>query len=68
MKKHLLTLFGTTFLIPIQVFAHGGHGTGFIVGLTHPIFGLDHLMAIIGAGLLGYSLLKERQWGFLFES
>lgn len=62
MKKYLFILLGIIFLIPTHVFAHGGHGTGFIAGLTHPIFGLDHLVAIIGAGLLGYSLLKERPW------
>ena len=40
----------------ISMFAHGSHGSGFIAGFTHPIFGLDHLLAIMTLGLLIASL------------
>lgn len=35
------------------LFAHPGHGTGFVAGVEHPVFGLDHLLAMIAVGLLG---------------
>ena len=43
-------------LIPSYVFAHGGHGSGVVEGFTHPIFGLDHFIAIFGTGFLAYLL------------
>ncbi|MBO6835191.1 MAG: HupE/UreJ family protein [Alphaproteobacteria bacterium] len=33
-----------------------GHGGGFISGLTHPIFGLDHVIAMVAVGLWGVFL------------
>ena len=33
-------------------FAHPGHATaGFFAGLLHPLLGIDHLLALVGAGL-----------------
>ncbi|MEM8907721.1 MAG: HupE/UreJ family protein [Bacteroidota bacterium] len=61
MKKLLFT-FGILSFSPQLLLAHGGHGTGFVAGLTHPIFGLDHLIAIVGASVLGYALLTQKQW------
>lgn len=62
MKKYLFTFLIVVIFFPLQTFAHGGHGTGFMAGITHPIFGLDHLVAIIAFGLAAYFLLKERKW------
>ncbi len=62
MKKYLVILSGLVVLIPLQAIAHGGHGTGFMAGLTHPVFGVDHAVAIIGAGVLGFTMLREKQW------
>ena len=56
----LLLLF--IFLLPLPVFAHGGHGTGFMAGLTHPIFGIDHLVAIFAIAIFGATSLKEKNW------
>jgi len=50
-------------LLPLSLFAHGGHGSGFMAGFTHPIFGLDHNIALIGTGILGY-LLDQKRWYF----
>lgn len=48
-------------VIPVFLFAHGGHGNGVVEGFTHPIFGADHLVAIVGTGILGY-LLDSNKW------
>lgn len=40
-------------LISPAAFAHAGHGeTGFMEGASHPIHGLDHLLAMVSVGLL----------------
>ena len=59
--KRTFTLTIITFLIPMLVFAHGSHGSGFMAGFTHPIFGLDHNLAILGIGTLSY-LLDTKKW------
>ena len=48
-------LFGTLIavLIPQVAGAHGSAGgTGFLSGLNHPVFGYDHLLAMVTVGLL----------------
>ena len=60
MKKTIAFLL---LLMPISLFAHGGHGSGFMAGFTHPIFGIDHNVALIGTGILGY-LLDQKRWYF----
>lgn len=51
-------------LFPLAVMAHGTHGTGVLSGFTHPILGLDHAIAILALGILGY-LLKPGRWYLL---
>jgi len=58
MKKYLSLLL---LLLPTIAFAHGVHGSGFMAGFTHPIFGIDHNVVLLGAGFLGY-LLNQKQW------
>ncbi len=60
MKKSTLTLFSLA--LPLVSFAHGGHGTGFMAGLTHPIFGLDHLLAIFTIGVIAYQYKGLNRW------
>jgi len=36
--------------------AHTGGGESFLAGLTHPLFGLDHLLAMVTVGLLAVRL------------
>lgn len=40
-------------LAPLPVLAHPGHddGSGFLSGLSHPVFGPDHLLAMVAVGL-----------------
>ena len=45
---------------PLLTYAHGGHGSGIVSGFTHPIFGVDHLVAILGAGFMGYVINPSR--------
>jgi len=47
-------------LIPSIVFAHGSHGSGIMAGFTHPILGIDHAVAILGAGFLSYLIDKSK--------
>jgi len=52
MKKILLT--AALLLMPTAAFAHPSithHVDGFLAGLSHPLTGLDHLMAMLSVGL-----------------
>lgn len=50
-------------LIPVSVFAHTPHGSlGFSSGLTHPLFGLDHLLAMLSVGILGVQMGGRAIW------
>jgi urease accessory protein len=40
---------------------HNEHGS-FLAGLTHPVFGLDHVLAMIGVGLWGATLGDLARW------
>ena len=48
MKKAIIPLL-FILTIPI-VLAHEAHGGGLINGILHPIFGPDHLLAMISVG------------------
>lgn len=50
-------------LSPFVQLAHGAHGNGVLSGFTHPILGLDHAIAILATGTLGY-LLNPPKWFF----
>jgi urease accessory protein len=43
--------------------AHTGEGTGgFVSGLAHPVFGLDHVVAMVAVGLWGVFLRAPAIW------
>ncbi|MDB5326188.1 MAG: HupE / UreJ protein [Phycisphaerales bacterium] len=43
--------------------AHPGHGAqGFASGVSHPVTGLDHIMAMVGVGLLAVGLRRAWVW------
>ena len=45
------------------LFAHsGGTGAGFLSGLSHPVGGLDHILAMVAVGLWGSQLGKPAIW------
>lgn len=54
-----------TALLPTLSMAHEGHeaiGSGFLVGLTHPLMGIDHLLAMVAVGLWGAHIGGNARW------
>jgi urease accessory protein len=51
--RNALASTATLLLAAPMLFAHpGDYGPSFIAGVTHPLIGVDHLMAMIAVGLL----------------
>ena len=52
MRKPLASALALLAMSPV-LFAHPGHGeVGFAAGATHPVHGLDHLLAMVAVGLM----------------
>jgi urease accessory protein len=54
MKKQTgFSTFALALTFASPAFAHTGHGevAGFMAGLAHPVFGLDHMLAMVAVGL-----------------
>ncbi len=50
-------------LLPLPALAHTGEGTGgFLAGLAHPMFGPDHVVAMVAVGLWGAFLGAPAIW------
>ncbi|MCC5876092.1 MAG: HupE/UreJ family protein [Candidatus Sumerlaeia bacterium] len=71
LEKRLLTttiLAAATLLATTPALAHVGdgtihhHGSGFMSGLLHPIFGLDHLIAMVAVGLWAAQMGGRMIW------
>jgi urease accessory protein len=62
--RHGLIAAATLTLIPTAAFAHPGIGDahGFVQGFTHPLGGLDHLLAMVTVGLLAWQLGGRALW------
>jgi len=52
MKKISLILALLALLIPSTALAHNIGGNGVLSGLTHPLFGPDHLLAMVAVGVI----------------
>ena len=51
--RNTMTSIATLLLAAPVLFAHPGeHGSGFSAGVTHPLAGMDHLLAMVAVGLL----------------
>ena len=62
MRKIVLSLSIGLFL-PSLGYAHGGgHGGGFMAGLSHPVFELDHFLAMTCVGILGVQMGGRARW------
>ena len=59
-----LTVFLAILLWPLAAWAHveSGQAGGFLSGLSHPISGLDHVLAMIAVGLWGAQLGSPAVW------
>lgn len=62
-SSRLLLLVGA-FALPGLAYAHPGHEnmSGLLSGLGHPLFGLDHLLAMLAVGLWGAQLGGQARW------
>lgn len=50
-------------LLPVAAWAHvGGSDTGLFNGLMHPVFGLDHLLAMVSVGVVSSQLGGQNIW------
>ena len=51
-------------LLSSPALAHTGHGdtSGLLAGLMHPVFGLDHLLAMVAVGLWSGLALPKHPW------
>jgi urease accessory protein len=50
-------------LLPTLAFAHPGHGeSGFTAGFLHPVFGLDHVLAMLLVGLIAARIGGRALW------
>lgn len=59
-----LALSGALAFLAVPALAHTGHGdaNGFLHGLEHPVFGTDHLLAMLAVGLWSGFVLPQRFW------
>lgn len=59
----LCMLGGVLLLMPGPALAHeGDSSSGFVSGFTHPMFGLDHVLAMVAVGLWGAQLGPPAIW------
>lgn len=50
-------------MLPVSAYPHGNTGnSGFVSGLNHPVFGLDHLIAMVTVGLLSAQIGGSAIW------
>lgn len=62
---HLKKLFAAAALLlaPALAFAHPGHGdNGLVAGLSHPLGGIDHLLAMLAVGLWAAQQKGAARW------
>lgn len=65
MRKTSLTAASAVSLMMLSdaAVAHTGHGTsGLSAGLSHPIFGLDHMLAMVAVGIWAAMQPASRAW------
>ena len=59
-----LALMAVVLLYPLTAWAHiePGQAGGFLSGLSHPVSGLDHVLAMVAVGLWGAQLGAPAMW------
>ncbi|MNF62527.1 MULTISPECIES: HupE/UreJ family protein [unclassified Pseudomonas] len=63
MTLHRLFATAALLLTPTLAFAHPGHGdNGLLAGISHPIGGLDHLLAMLAVGLWAAQQRGAARW------
>ena len=72
LKTKLFFIFGTLFLANASCFAHPqikaalGLYNSLFSGFLHPLLGLDHLLAMIAVGLIGYEM--GNKWRYILPA
>lgn len=62
MRKIVLATVGIVSFLPSICYAHEGSGGGFMAGLTHPVLGFDHLLAMLSVGILSAQMGGQAIW------
>lgn len=62
MKKLILSAALVALASPAMAHTGHDHGFGLLVGLTHPLMGADHLLAMVAVGLWSGFVLPRRVW------
>ena len=62
MRKIVLLVLGVVSFFPSISYAHEGNGGGFMSGLTHPVLGFDHLLAMLSVGILSAQMGGQAIW------
>ena len=62
MRKIVLATVGILSFLPSISYAHEGSGGGFMAGLTHPVLGFDHLLAMLSVGILSAQMGGQAIW------
>ena len=65
MRRSVLTTLSTVLVLaPTIALAHTGHGdtSGLMHGFTHPITGIDHVLAMVAVGVLATQLGGRALW------
>lgn len=62
MSKIALSILGVVSFFPSISYAHEGSGGGFMTGLTHPVLGFDHLLAMASVGILSAQMGGKAIW------
>jgi urease accessory protein len=63
-RRILMTLCAVFLFAPVAAWAHveSGQAGGFVSGLSHPVSGLDHVLAMVAVGLWGAQLGSPALW------
>ena len=59
--KHILS-FLVVLLFPSSALAHEGVSGGFEAGISHPVLGLDHLLAMVSVGIISSQIGGKAIW------
>ena len=62
MKKLLSIIAVTSIIFPSISYAHQSSGGGFLAGLSHPVLGFDHLLAMLSVGVLSAQMSGKSLW------
>ena len=63
MRKIVLSILGVVSFFPSISYAHEvPGGGGFMSGLTHPVLGFDHLLAMLSVGILSAQMGGQAIW------